>query len=95
MFPASPATPAAPVAAGDVAAVASVVRVVGNTGQVVVVSNLPDAAALATAIQNSAAQTRLETQTTINATLNSLATLQSGALADAIRQQVAQSLGGP
>ncbi len=85
--------PAASPAPSALPAASSLVRIVGSTGQVVVVSNLPDAAALATAIQNSAAATRLETQTTISATLNSLALLQSGAMADALRQQILRSLG--
>lgn len=91
----APATPVAPLTTSNVPATTSLVRTIGSTGQVVVVANLPDAAALATAIQNSAAQTRLETQTTISATLNSLALLQSGAMADALRQQILRSLGSP
>jgi hypothetical protein len=64
----------------------------GTTGQVIVVSNIPNAAPLATAIQNSVAATRIETQTNISASLeNSLAALRSGALAAAIRQQAIQS----
>ena len=88
----APATPATP---SEVAAASSIVRSVGSTGQVIVISNLPDASSLATAIQNSVAGTRLETQTTINATLNSLSMLQSGALADVLRQQILESLGRP
>jgi hypothetical protein len=92
------AAPSAP-AAGSLAAPASVpstsIRIpVGNTGQVIVVSNIPNAAALSTAIQNSVQGTRIDTETQINASLqNSLRGLQAGALAASIRQQALQSIG--
>jgi len=68
----------------------TIVRPVGNTGAVIVVSNLPDATTLATAIQNQVAGTVLNAQTTISGSLSSLSHLQSGAFADALRQQILQ-----
>jgi hypothetical protein len=88
--------PATAVAAGPGAATAetvagsTIVRPVGNTGAVIVVSNLPDATTLATAIQNQVAGTVLNAQTTISGSLSSLSHLQSGAFADALRQQILQ-----
>jgi hypothetical protein len=62
---------------------------VGTTGQVVVLNNLPNAAAITTAVQNSVHAATIQTQTTISATLNSIAFLNAFNLANSIRQQVA------
>jgi hypothetical protein len=64
----------------------------GNTGQVVVLSNLPNATALTTAVQNEVRAATIQTQTTITATLNSLSFLNAGALANAIRVQMPAGL---
>jgi hypothetical protein len=58
---------------------------IGNSGQYVVVSNLPSSAGLATAIQNEVRGTMVQVQTTITAQLNSLTVLNSAALANALR----------
>ena len=62
---------------------------VGTTGQVVVLSNLPNAASITTAVQNNVRAATIQTQTTITATLNSLTALNALTLGNAIRQQVA------
>jgi hypothetical protein len=59
---------------------------IGNSGQYVVVSNLPSSAGLATAIQNEVRGTTVQVQTTITAQLNSLTMLNSAALANALHQ---------
>jgi hypothetical protein len=64
----------------------------GNTGQVVVLSNLPNATALTTAVQNEVRAATIQTQTTITATLNSMSMLNAGALANAIRVQMPAGL---
>jgi len=58
---------------------------IGNTGQFVVVSNLPSSAGIATAIQNEVRGTMVQVQTTITAQLNSLTLLNSANLANALR----------
>jgi hypothetical protein len=58
---------------------------IGNTGQFVVVSNLPSSAGLATAIQNEVRGTLVQVQTTITAQLNGLTMLNSATLANALR----------
>lgn len=63
----------------------------GNTGQVIVVSNLPGATALATSIQNSVQATRIQAETHISVTLNSLSALRSAAFAEGLRQQAIDS----
>jgi hypothetical protein len=62
---------------------------IGTTGQVVVLNGLPSAAAITTAVQNEVHAATIQTQTTISATLNSLAFLNAFTLANSIRQQVA------
>lgn len=62
---------------------------VGTTGQVVVLSNLPNATAITTAVQNDVSGIAIQTQTTISATLNSLSLLNAASLATSIRQQIA------
>jgi hypothetical protein len=62
----------------------------GSTGQVAVLSNLPNATALTTAIQNNVRAATIQVQTTISATLNSLSLLNASALASSIRQQVSK-----
>jgi hypothetical protein len=64
----------------------------GNTGQVVILSNLPNATALTTAVQNEVRAATIQTQTTITATLNSMSLLNAGALANAIRVQMPAGL---
>jgi hypothetical protein len=73
---------------------AGITRIVpiGSTGQYVVISNLPNAASLATVVQNEVRGTMIQTQTTITASLNSLTALNGLALASAIQQQVSLSL---
>jgi hypothetical protein len=62
---------------------------VGNTGAVIVVSNIPNASAITSEVQNSVQATRVQTLTTITATLNSLQLLNAAAIANAVRQQIA------
>lgn len=64
----------------------------GNTGQVAVLSNLPNAMAMTTAVQNDVRAAVIQTQTTISATLNSLGSLNALNLANQIKQQMAGSL---
>jgi hypothetical protein len=92
--PVAPVQPAAQAVQYDTPATSTIAKPLGNTGSVIVISNIPNAAVLATAIQNSVAQTHVEVQTTISATLNSLSSLQSGAFADSLRQQILHSIGG-
>jgi hypothetical protein len=66
---------------------------VGNTGQYVVVSNIPNAAAITTAVQNEVRAATISTQTTITASVNSLTVMNSLALANAIQPQVALATG--
>ncbi|MDB6083445.1 MAG: hypothetical protein JWN43_1326 [Gammaproteobacteria bacterium] len=61
---------------------------VGTTGQVVVLHNLPNAAALTTAVQNEVHAATIQTQTTISATLNSMQFVNAVSLANSIRAQV-------
>lgn len=65
---------------------------VGNLDQYVVVSNLPNAAALTTAIQNSVNGTKIQTETSITVSLNSLTALNGLALANSIQQQIGLAL---
>jgi hypothetical protein len=58
----------------------------------VVVSNLPNASALTTAIQNQVKSATVSIQTTITATLNSLPALNAQSLANAIKAQVANTV---
>lgn len=60
---------------------------------VIVISNLPNATAIATAVQNDVRGAEIQAQTTITATLNSLAALKSLTLASAIQAQVAAAVG--
>jgi len=61
---------------------------IGNTGQFVVVSNIPNAAGIATAVQNEVRGTTVQVQTTISAQLNSLTLLNALTLANAMRTQI-------
>ena len=74
--------------AGALAAGTTQTVPLGSTGQVAVLSNLPNATALTTAIQNNVRAATIDVQTTISATLNSLSLLNASALASSIRQQV-------
>ena len=67
---------------------------IGNTGQVAVLSNLPNASALTTAIQNEVHGATIQAQTTISATLNSLSSLNAVNLASQISKQVATATAG-
>jgi hypothetical protein len=75
-------------------ATAGITRIIpiGSTGQFVVISNLPNAASLATVVQNEVRGTTIQTHTTITASLNSLTALNGLSLASAIQQQVALSV---
>lgn len=64
----------------------------GMMGPSVLVSGLPNAALLSTAIQNAAQAARIDTETTISANLSSLSALRSAQFADSIRQQAVGSL---
>lgn len=61
---------------------------IGTSGQVAVLSNLPNAAALTTAVQNEVHAANIQTQTTISATINSLPSLNAISLGNFIRSQV-------
>jgi hypothetical protein len=78
----------APQAASTSAAGTSMSIPVGTTGQAVVLNNLPNAAALSTAIQNEVHAATIQTQTTISATVNSLPALNAISLSNSIRAQV-------
>ncbi|TXL65258.1 hypothetical protein [Zeimonas arvi] len=62
---------------------------VANAAPAVTVSNLPDAAAMMTTIQNSVAAIRIDTETRIQATMSSLAALRASHLASFLQQQQA------
>ncbi|MBV8496970.1 MAG: hypothetical protein JO361_09330 [Gammaproteobacteria bacterium] len=66
---------------------------VGNSGNFVVVSNLPNAGGIATAVQNEVRGTMIQTQTTISAQLNSLTLLNAVQLANAMRLQLSLPIG--
>jgi hypothetical protein len=83
----SPQSSTVPSAAAPAAGTTQIVPL-GSTGQVAVLSNLPNATALTTAIQNNVRAATIQVQTTISATLNSLALLNASSLASSIRQQV-------
>lgn len=89
---APPAAPATAAAAAAPPSGSSITVPVGNTGQVIVISAIPDASTLATSIQNSVQATRIETQTSIDATLGSLAALRSVNFAASLRQQAIDSV---
>jgi hypothetical protein len=78
----------APQPASTSAAGTSMTVPVGTTGQAVVLNNLPNAAALSTAIQNEVHAATIQTQTTISATVNSLPALNAISLSNSIRAQV-------
>jgi len=93
--PPAPASASAGQSAGpNVDATAGITKIIpiGSTGQVVVVSNLPNAAALTTAVQNEVRGTTIQTQTTITASLNSLTVLNGLTLASEIQQQLSLAL---
>jgi hypothetical protein len=78
----------APASSGAVSADTTRTIPVGTTGQVVVLSSLPNAAALTTAVQNEVHAATIQTQTTISATLNSIPALNAISLANSIRAQM-------
>ena len=97
---AQPAAQPAPAAAADPAASPAIAPAQtpanvsgGIATPVIVVSNLPNATAITTAVQNDVRATAIQTQTTITATLNSLGAVNGLALASAIQSQVASSVG--
>jgi hypothetical protein len=77
-------TPAAP---STSPLMSTVVVQTGVPGQPVVLNNVPNGAAIATAVQNSLNNQLLQVQTQITAQLNALEVARSGALAAALRQQ--------
>jgi hypothetical protein len=86
---ATPAVSAQPAATSTVSgANSSKIIPVGTSGQVVVLSNMPNAAALTTAVQNEVHAATIQTQTTISATLNSMPSLNAISLGNSIRAQV-------
>jgi hypothetical protein len=85
---AAPST-AAPASAANAAQSSTRTIPVGNTGAVIVVSNIPNATAITSEVQNSVQATRVQTLTTITATLNSLQLLSAANIANAVRQQIA------
>ncbi len=85
---AAAASTAAPASASELAQSFSKTIPVGNTGEVIVVSNIPNAAAITSAVQNSVQATRVQTLTTITATLNSLQLLSAAQIANEVRQQL-------
>jgi hypothetical protein len=85
---ATPPVGAQPASSGAVPAGTTRTIPVGTTGQVVVLSNLPNAAALTTAVQNEVHAATIQTQTTISAILNSIPALNAISLANSIRAQV-------
>lgn len=95
---AQPNSSAPSAAAGSAANAASTAAPAANTAAVIptpiiVVSNLPNATAITTAVQNEVRGTAIQTQTTISATLNSIPVINSLALASAIQAQVASAVG--
>ncbi len=88
--PAAPVTPAAQSVSAALAGTSKTVPV-GTTGQVIVLSGLPNAGAITTAVQNSVHAASIQTQTTISAAINSMPMLNAVNLANSIRQQ----MGGP
>jgi hypothetical protein len=85
---ATPTVSAQPVSTSAVSASATKTIPIGTTGQVVVLSSLPNAAALTTAVQNEVHAATIQTQTTISATINSIPALNAISLANSIRAQV-------
>jgi hypothetical protein len=85
---ATPPVSAQPASSGAVPADTTRTIPVGTTGQVVVLSSLPNAAALTTAVQNEVHAATIQTQTTISATLNSIPALNAISLANSIRAQM-------
>jgi hypothetical protein len=86
---ATPAVSAQPASTSTVSgANSSKIIPVGTSGQVVVLSNMPNAAALTTAVQNEVHAATIQTQTTISATLNSMPSLNAISLGNSIRAQV-------
>jgi len=89
---ASPA-PAAPAAVAAASPQVTSAPGPGGVVPVIVISNLPNATAIATAVQNDVQATTVQTQTTITATLGSLPVANAMSLAAAIQSQVAASIG--
>jgi hypothetical protein len=86
--PASPSTASSLAKSASSAASTTRTIPVGTTGQAVVLSNLPNAAALTTAVQNEVHAATIQTQTTISATINSMPALNAISLSNSIRAAV-------
>lgn len=86
--PATPTVSAQPASTNAVPANTTKTIPVGTTGQVVVLSSLPNAAALTTAVQNEVHAATIQTQTTISATINSMPALNAISLSNSIRAAV-------
>ncbi len=93
--PAASTVPAAASAAASPASAAAQTAIAAPIipTPVIVVSNLPNATAITTAVQNEVRATTIQTQTTISATLNSIPAFNALALSNAIQAQVASALG--
>ena len=92
---ASPAVPSAPANIAPIVAASPQVTSSPSAGGVVpviVITNLPNASAITTAVQNEVLATTIQTQTTITATLGSLPVANALSLASAIQAQVAASI---
>jgi hypothetical protein len=85
---ATPPVSAQPISTSAVPANTIRIIPVGTSGQVVVLSNLPNAAALTTAVQNEVHAATIQTLTTISATINSIPSLNAISLGNSIRAQV-------
>lgn len=85
---ATPQANAQPVSTSAAPANSTRIIPVGTTGQAVVLSNLPNAAALTTAVQNEVHAATIQTQTTISATINSIPSLNAISLGNSIRAQM-------
>ena len=92
---ASPAVPSAPANIAPIVAASPQVTSSPSAGGVVpviVITNLPNASAITTAVQNEVLATTIQTQTTITATLGSLPVANALSLASAIQAQVEASI---
>ena len=83
---ASPPVSSAPVSAPATVTGPSAVQINGQT------LLLPNASSIVTAVQNSLNNQLIQTRTSIDATLNSLSILRSGAFAASLRQQALDSV---
>lgn len=90
MSPGSPPNPSLPPAAALASSGAPInVTPLNVAGQVIM---LPNAGAIITAVQNSVDNQLIQTRTQIDATLNALSALRSGAFAAALQAQIQSSI---